>query len=342
MASLTIKGKGNITVRVIADSTCTSGVRILSFENDYHRFIHAEVMTHREFSRNTMSSRAVPVETMIKHVQDMPAVPIHWGQNQRGMQAENEVDQQTMERARQMWIDNAGNAVTQAHQLHELKIHKQIVNRGLEPYQMIKPLITSTTYQNWFNLRFHKDAQPEIRELAKCMLIAYQISKPEILYAGEWHTPYVNHERDSLGTLLYYVVDDNNQKIYLTTEQAIQISCSCAAQTSYRKHDTSAIKANDIYEKLVNSEPVHASAFEHVATPMIISDQLSTQENLEKIEEMYPIGVTSISATQRNTFYSGNFKNWIQYRQLIPNNVCHQYTKIDEIIDISDVEITYE
>lgn len=349
MKFLTIRGPGDITVRVIADSkSFYDNSRIISFENDYHRFIHAEVMTHREFSRNTMSSRAVPVETMIKHVQTMPAIPIHWGQNQRGMQAEHQVDQQTMERARQMWIDNAGNAVTQAHQLHELKIHKQIANRGLEPYQMIKPLITSTSYHNWFNLRNHPDAQPEIKALAECMLIAYQISEPEVLYLNEWHTPYVSHERDSLGTLFYFIwtedKDGQPAKQYLTTEQAQKISCSCAAQTSYRKHDNSLDKAMDIFDKLVHSDPVHASAFEHVASPMPINSSWDTPTNLALIQEHYPKGVTATSTTKDNTFYSGNFKNWIQYRQLIDNHDCQQYSNIsDSSIRLrDDIKVSWE
>ena len=348
MKFLTVRGPGNITVRVIADSqSFYDGSRILSYECDYHRYIHAEFMTHREFSRNTMSSRAVPVETMIKHIQTMPAVPIHWGENQRGMQAAKEVDEQKMNEAKNLWIAASNDAIEYATKFHILKIHKQIANRGLEPYQMIKPLVTSTSYHNWFNLRNHPDAQPEIKALAECMLLAYQISKPEVLYADEWHTPYVCHERDSLGTLLYYVwieKDGIPAKQYLTKEQAQQISCSCAAQTSYRKHDTSLEKAIDIFNKLVNSDPVHASAFEHVASPMQIFKEKDTGTNLRNIQAAFPTGVTSISTKNENEFYSGNFKNWIQYRQLIPNNSCNNYHNInDTSIQLrNDIHVTWE
>lgn len=306
-----------IKATVIADSISEhTGQRITTFELEYHRYIHSELMTHRQFSRNAASSRAIPIDKMIEQVSDDPAVPLYWGLNQSGMQAKDEEADESLCIA--TWLDARNKAVESARALQALGLHKQIVNRVLEPFQMMKTLVTATSFDNFFNLRRHADAQPEIKMLADLMYQAMQESEPEVLKAGEWHTPYVHHDRDEYGNLLYFVyttdttgteTDSYQYRQYLTIDEAIKISCSCAAQVSYRKNDTSIEKALAIYDKLVNSEPVHASAFEHCATPIDIE---STKE-----------GVTHFDVN--DVPHSGNFTNWLQYRQLIPNHDCKNY-----------------
>lgn len=244
-----------IKATIIADSVSAhTGQRITTFELEYHRFIHSELMTHRQFSRNAASSRAIPIDKMIELVENNTAYPIHWGENQSGMQAKDEeVD---ITRAKEYWLQARNNAVYVAKCMRTLGLHKQIVNRILEPFQMMKTLVTATSFDNFFNLRCHKDAQPEIKHLADLMYQAMQESTPEVLRAYEWHTPYIKHKRTSDGEL-HYIADN----MLIPVNAAIQISCSCAAQVSYRKNDTSIEKALAIYDKLVNSEPVHASAF---------------------------------------------------------------------------------
>ncbi len=307
-----------IKATIIADSiSAYTNQRITTFELEYPRFILAELNTHRVFSRNTASSRAIPINKMIELVEKTPAIPIHFGLNQPGMQAKNETA--NIEVATMTWLSARDKAVESARDLQSLGLHKQIVNRVLEPFQTVKTLVTATSYDNFFALRCHTDAQPEIRHLANLMYQAMQESKPEVLKAGEWHTPYVHHERDVVGTnnygITYYVLDDSGNVINLTEKEAIKVSCSCAAQVSYRKNDTSLEKALAIYDKLVNSSPVHASAFEHCATPI--------EYRLE--DGLYPdVGITHY-AYDGCVSYSGNFANWVQYRQLIPNHECKEY-----------------
>lgn len=238
---------------------------------------------------------------MIEQVQSNPTRPIHWGLNQSGMQAKDE--QANCVHAYNAWINARNDAIKHAKKLQALGLHKQIVNRVLEPFQIVKTLVTSTDYDNFFTLRRHKDAQPEIRELANLMYEVMQVNKPEMLRAGEWHTPYVQHERNKDD--LIYIVDDKPVNL----ETAIKISCSCSAQVSYRKNDTSIEKAIKIYDKLIGSEPKHASAFEHCATPIDPSQEDEIKEHS---------GITHwLSNSNGFTACSGNFKNWVQYRQLI-------------------------
>ncbi|WP_432481718.1 FAD-dependent thymidylate synthase [Moraxella sp. ZY200743] len=303
-----------IKATIIADSISThTGQRITTFELEYHRYIHAELLTHRQFSRNAASSRAIPIDRMIEQVSDNPAVPLYWGLNQSGMQAKDEHAHRDI--CEGAWYDARDSAMYHAYKLQVLGLHKQIVNRLLEPFQMMKTLVTATDFDNFFNLRCHKDAQPEIKELADKMYQAMQESEPEVLQAGEWHTPYIKHSRNIDGQLIYLVTDETELPSTVDVETAIKISCSCAAQVSYRKNDTSIEKALAIYDKLVNSEPVHASPFEHCATPI---DPSGENDEFEGITHWY-------NYRNKYTFYSGNFTNWVQYRQLIPNHDCKKY-----------------
>lgn len=294
---------------IIADSiSAYTNQRITTFELEYPRFIHAELMTHRQFSRNSASSRAIPITKMIELVNDNPAIPIYWGLNQSGMQAQDKESDKA--ESISVWLEARNSAIKYAKELQALGLHKQIVNRVLEPFQMIKVLVTATDFDNFFNLRLHTDAQPEIRHLAELMYKAMKESVPETLYAGEWHTPYVNHTRHTIsGILKYFIWDKDGNVQYLSLDEAIKISCSCSAQISYRKNDISLEKALSIYDKLVSSNPVHASAFEHCATPI----DIKTTDD----------GITYFDVN--DVPYSGNFRNWVQYRQLIPNHDCKSF-----------------
>lgn len=324
--SVKVTGKGNICATVVADSISAAGVRITTFELEYHRFIHAEAKTHRAISmddsdvfiverndslmsdpmlsRNAASSRAIPVEKVIEQVENNPAMPIHWGKNQPGMKAAVEVDNVAM--AKLEWQDAACSAVDDAAELVERGLHKQIVNRILEPYQFIKVVCTATEYENFFYLRDHADAQPEIAELARCMREAREMSTPEVLFAGDWHTPYVSHKCGGKEHITYVCGGEP-----VSLEDALKLSASLCAQVSYRKSDESIEKALKIYDMLVNMKPVHASPFEHQATPM----------ETHIMEEGWYLGAGVTHCDVSGNLWSGNFKGWIQNRQLIKGHV---------------------
>lgn len=300
-----------ISAKIIAHSkSALTGKEIVTFELVYPRFIHGELMTHRMFSRNAMSSRAVPVEKMIEQVWNDPAVPVHWGKNQSGMQAKEVLDNTDksysgncthQECAEYHWTNAAEDAVEQAKGLNLHNVHKQIVNRILEPFQWMKTVVTATEWENFFWLRNHEDAQPEIKRLAEVMLKALQESEAIELEPGDWHVPYAGFSgywfKGSLG---------------ISLEEALTISSSCCAQVSYRLLDDSLEKARMIYKRLVESEPVHASPFEHQASPMEYTSFCDIENGWEE-------GVTHMD--KEGSMWSGNFKGWIQHRQLIPNNV---------------------
>ncbi len=298
-----------IEAKVIADSISPQGVRITTLELEYPRFIHSELMTHRVFSRNSASSRAIPIKTMLDTITFNPAKPVHWGKNQAGMQAKEELEQPQRVQAQAAWQSAMISAVKHSESMHNIGVHKQIANRVTEPFQHMKVVVTSTEWNNWDWLRFHPDAQPEIKELAEKTIKARAESTPQKLTAGEWHFPYVNSKRNEHGYLEYFDEEGNA----ISGTQAVMISASCCAQTSYRKSDTSLEKAETIYKRLIESEPCHASPVEHQAVVVDFDYALAGDSNT------WPTGITHID--RDGIFWSGNFRGWVQYRQLVPNNV---------------------
>lgn len=299
-----------IKATIIAHSTSSvNGKEIVTFELEYPRFIHSEVMTHRLFSRNAASSRAIPVAKMIEQVRTSPAVPCHWGKNQPGMQAKEELDDWNKGLVQGYWEGASYHAARLAEDMNSAGAHKQIVNRILEPFQMMKTVLTATEFDNFFWLRKHEDAQPEIKLLAEKMWEALQESDPVELEHGDWHTPYFG-----AGCWL--------KDCGIPLEDALAVSSSCCAQVSYRKLDDSLEKAKDIFGKLIESKPCHASPTEHQATPMKVvtwPEYCDPSVWLDIEEE----GITH--ADRKGHYWSGNFKSWIQHRQLIPENVCWKY-----------------
>jgi hypothetical protein len=291
-----------IKATIIADSINPKGVRLTTFEMEYPRFIHAEVMTHRMLSKNAASSRAIPLAKMHEHIQNDPGRPIYWGKNQSGMQAKEELTGADLVHVREFWEMAQNDALNWASDMAKFGLHKQIANRVTEPFQTMKTIISGTEWANFFWLRDHPDAQPEFQRLAQSAKAAMDISKPNLLHPGEWHLPYVNNVRKD-GKVIYM---NNNEEIPLTDAQII--SASCCAQVSYRKLDDTLEKAKMIFDRLINTEPVHASPIEHQATPVPSTIGF----------EVWPRGVTH--QRRDKMLWSGNFRDWIQFRQILPNH----------------------
>ncbi len=292
-----------INATIIQDSVSLEGLRVTTFELEYPRFIHSELMTHRLFSRNAASSRAIPISAMNERVAHSPASPVHWGQNQPGMQANQELSESAQSVAKMHWRNAVLSAVSYSETLNAVGVHKQIANRVTEPFQIMKTIVTATEWDNWYYLRNHSDAQPEIHALAKIMYEEHQNSVPMLINSGEWHVPYVKRTRSNVGEMYY-----GNPGEYLSDGDARIISASCCAQVSYRKNDDSLEKAKSIYDRLINSTPMHASPVEHQATPMMFASKVGGGMHWEQ-------GITHMDV--RNNFWSGNFKGFIQFRQLI-------------------------
>ena len=290
-----------IEAKIILDSVSKQGHRLTTMQLRYPRFIHAEFMTHRVFSRNASSSRAIPIKRMIEDLRRDPAMPVFWGSNKPGMQAGSELDADSIYMARGTWLAGMEDAIQWAEQLMEIGLHKQIANRVLEPWAHINVVVTATEWDNFYMLRRHKDAQPEIHALADAMWEAQQASTPQLLNPGEWHLPYVN------------MTDADGNPAAATGGEALEnakkISTARCARVSFLTFEgkPSTFEEDlELYEKLVGSQPIHASPAEHQATPDRQIDVMGSPEWLH-LEEW------------------GNFTGWRQHRQIIEANIpCQQ------------------
>ena len=329
----------NIKATIIADSVSPQGVRLTTFEIEYPRFILAELNTHRMLSKNSASSRAIPSESLHKHILQHPARPVFWGKNQPGMKAKEALEPDFAKRAQRLWDAAIHSSILYSSEMASLGLHKQIANRPVELGMTMKTVISGTEWNNLWHLRDHEDAQPEFAALAKAMRQEYDNSTPAPLAPGEWHLPYIDAYRLTTAMRAEYVnstpvllnpdeghlpyiesyrlttgsalryFSQNGEKLSL--EDARIISASCCAQVSYRKNDDNIDKARKIYKQLIESTPAHASPVEHQATPM------PTRYATGEYSRDWPEGISH--QDRDGNYWSGNFKGWIQFRKLIPN-----------------------
>jgi hypothetical protein len=241
-----------VEVEVLADSVSEAGKRITTFLLTYPRSIHAELMTHRRFSRNASSSRAIPISKTLRQVWFNPQVPMYWGSAKKGMQSGDELSRGKKLVAQVLWILLSRIAVITGWLLDKAGLHKQFVNRLLEPWNTITVIVTSTEWDNFYYLRCNPAAEPTMQALAMEMLRCHNESVPKLLRKGEWHLPLL--QRDE------YFADSKLAKM---------ASVARCARTSYLNHDNSYPdhgKDFNLHDQL--SGAGHWSPFEHQATPL--------------------------------------------------------------------------
>jgi len=242
-----------IQADIVEDSIGPNKKRITTFVLKYPRYIHAEVMTHRMFSRNASSSRAMPLKAVRKLIRQDMAIPTHIGLNKRGMQADEEVGKLKKILTISLWKALGKTSLFVSWIFDKMNIHKQVANRIVEPWSHITVVLTATDFDNFFALRFHKDAQPEIYELAKKMHESMSNGSPKHLKLGEWHLPFITKE-DRL----------ENDNIDVLKKR----SAAKCARVSYNNHDGSKSSTKQdlaLYDRLMGSIPKHSSPTEHQA-----------------------------------------------------------------------------
>lgn len=287
-----------VSAEVIADSISPEGSRCTSIQGKIHRFMLAEVNTHRyfsrpneqdygwvsldegvpaweEFSRNSASSRAIPYQKMRIMVLEDPAYPLSWPAEQKGMQGGEELDEETLALLRAEWRSVLNDVVAATDYMHGLGLHKSVVNRLLEPWMWHTVLITATDWQGFFEQRCSPGAQPEIRAFAEAVRVAMASSTPEPLRHGSWHLPYIRGTAEL-------------EEIHAAGAHPLHVSAARCARTSYLTQDGKRDFAEDesLYHRLVSAQPPHWSPLEHVARPLrqresfAYRDDLRMQRNL--------------------------------------------------------------
>lgn len=287
-----------ISARIVEDSVAVnSQKRITTVLIRMPWVLSPELLRHRAFSFSSASGRAIPVKKLIQSAVDDPYIPLHWGKNQPGMQALEENNNLIVHPGnshrlsrREAWLYARDTAVAIARAFDQANYHKQLVNRLLTPFLHINILITATEWANFFYLRRHPDAQPEIRKLADNIFWEMVSSEPISLASGEWHLPFLHKV----------------EKASFRLEDARLISAARCARLSYWSHEgkvTSNEEDLDLAGKLLSS--FHMSPFEHQATP----------------DEYTPGSQTEFYRRRLH----GNFVGWVQHRKTILGENVTEY-----------------
>jgi len=266
--------------RVVADSVNPDGERLTTVEAIFNRWILAELNTHRMLSRNSASSRAVPVAKTIRQVWADPAVPSHWGSNQAGMQARSELSGWRRGVARRAFLWARLPAIAFAWLLVKVGLHKQVANRILEPWAWHTAVISATEWGNFFKLRLHPDAQPEFQELAQCIRNAMDASVPQRLEWGMWHQPYLRPEDWSAAACM-----SRDERSDLFPDTAFMSVARCAA-VSYVRQGESRDPRKDISLSVRLRDNGHWSPFEHVAVTE--RGQFGNFNGFKQLRKFYP------------------------------------------------------
>lgn len=287
------------SARVLADSVSRpGGVRLTTLEVTFPRIVLSEFNTHRVFSRNSASSRAIPIEKQVERVRENPFVPAVFEENKKGMQGGEPLVEGAQAEARAIWALGMQRAIDTAEMLADTGVHKQWANRMLEPFMWQTVIVTSTEWDNFFTLRLAKEAQPEIRQIAEYMKQAMDESYPAEKAPYEWHLPLID-ESD---------IDEveENYEEYAFLEKHTNpshllrlVSAGRCARVSYLTHDGKRDLSADILlaQRLIVDG--HMSPLEHVATPQSYPDR-----------------------------FSGNFRGWRQFRkQFEETNVINLHRK---------------
>jgi len=275
--------------QVLADSVSPDGVRLTTLEVTFPRFILAEFNTHRMFSRNSASSRAIPTEILIERVRTNPFIPETFNKRIKGMGVGETLEDKLHRRAEDEWRQAAIDAAYSAEKLMEIGIDKSRANRLLEPFLWHTVIVSATEWDNFFALRANPAAQPEMEIIARLMRSTMEMSFPRLVDYGEWHTP-LAEAREGLDAH-----ETTYNSAFVNWEIVKLLSASRCARVSYdRQHDDEAQEATIARaNRLIDS--FHLSPFEHVAKPM---DQATVMPEIK---------------------FSGNFRGWVQMRKQIPN-----------------------
>ena len=296
--------------KIIKHSISPDDVPICTMEVTFPRIILAELNTHRMFSRNSASSRAIPIEKMLARVREDAFIPESFPSNGKGMKEGAPLEGRDAEQAREMWLNGASLMETTAAALGNIGLQKGYTNRLLEPWLWHTAIITSTEWDNFFNLRAHPEAHGEMQTIAALMKEAYAASTPEKLDYGKWHLPYIFEEDYELARQELKGWNDAD-----LDDVMVQVSIGRCARVSYLTHDGKRDLAADINLFTRLGQNGHMSPFEHVARPAQPSDR-TLDTCMAKLCDVRPDIEYDITVDPDQMWF-GNHRGWVQYRKTI-------------------------
>ena len=329
------------------------GPELMTALVEYPRIVLAEVVTHRkvydnfgecdtvtsdrtttdDMSKNSASSRAIPLWKMIQKVWTDPYVPDRFSAAGKGMQGAGWLVDGSDALARRSWLAASDDAIAHALMmtttadaddifnwvpgLHRalyarvrpaeqpsVGVHKQDVNRLLEPWAWVTQVLTADQFgwNNFYGLRCDAAAHPAFQRVARMLYLRHRESSPEPLRYGQWHLPFVD-------------LADRKDFVWLPEVGAdlpdpIQFSAARTGWVSYENHDKDGTpdQMRNTFKRFLGGTPKHGSPVEHQATP---------------VDERQPEAVPSLRS---------NLRGWVQARKLVRDERIDVYApSADEI-----------
>lgn len=305
------------SAKMLADSMSPMGHRLTSLEVTMPRIVLAEFNTHRVFSRNSASSRAIPIKTMLAKVKNDAFIPRKWPKNGKGMQADGWLDEASAEIAKAFWLDGRDRVSDIVEKMEKHGVHKQITNRLLEPFLFHTIVVTASEWSNAFNLRLDKNAQLEIRDGFELLEAIYGSSQPVDVDFGQWHLPLVR--------------DNDHGKLLeegFTAKDIAKISCGRCGRVSYLTHEGVRDPKADVAivdEKFVANG--HMSPLEHAARPMTMREYALFEQPAFKVVNIDGEEFLARDDSRPARHFCGNVEGWVQYRKLISNEDVFQHSQ---------------
>jgi hypothetical protein len=318
-------------VKILADSIGPTGVRLTTAEITLPRCILAEFHTHRRIladdylegggqTINAASSRAIPTEKLIQRVLDDPFVP-EFRENKKGMQAGEALDHDQASIAKGMWLQDRDCQVECARAFHQLNIHKQYVNRLIEPWMWCTIIVTATDWSNMFHLRTAPTAEPSFQTIAKMFWDLYSTSEPRELKFDEWHLPLIERVDWEIAEELResWWVDNGAKEVDILKK----VSVGRCARISYLTHDGKRDVMEDIRLCEMLAKSGHWSPFEHVCTPAKLEDMTYRLDQLETGKYKMP----PIVPKDGQLGYCGPYKEWKSLRRFYPSENITKFSE---------------
>jgi len=335
--------------KVLADSISDRDIRLTTVEATYPRLIHSELMTHRVFSRNSASTRAIPLATQVANLLHNPFIPEKFGINQPGMQSFRHLSGMKHEQAVEIWLSGRDRALTTALDLvlgreamadvldYDPKTEYANGATLIEEFSYIKDMLPKSSntidLSETSMLNVHK-------QLAGRGLEAY-MWHTVIITATEWDNfiglrvhPDAQGEIATSARLTQIAIDTSSPRPLQAGEwhlplvdpdefdnefDAIRASAARCAAVSYNRHETrNPAKEFERYNDLRSGG--HMSPLEHQATPFDDIDWLVADTQHVVTQDLLAVHALGKHYNKHleNTEFLGNFRGWVQHRKQVP------------------------
>lgn len=340
------------SARVLADSISDRDYRLITVEATFPRYLLSEFNTHRLFSRNSASSRAIPPEKQLHRILDDPFIPVEFYSRTKGMGQDAPLEDSKRSSAVYEWLRARTDAVRHAlslitsprvvnsaiyhHGDHDglrrvidivakaiadddvplswCNVSKSTVNRILEPFMWHTVIVTATEWDNFFSLRCPPGYEVDLGFPAEPEIQRLALEMRKVMRAS---TP------NDLGPGEWHtpLVEDGYARGPSAGFESQyfwpKVSVGRCARVSFDTHENfeEEAKSTSRAEALENSG--HMSPFEHVATPFTEQEWSVRRSMADQALVAEHLDETTCEQLTEQTQFCGNFRGWTQYRKFI-------------------------